>query len=554
MKAKLLEELIRKYADEYFAYNPVMASVLGVHKYDGELGDLTAASLDGRARMLSSLRDEVASAFEGDQSGARALPLDKQIDAQLLLNRIDLDLLELERIRIPKIMPSIYPDTCLYGVFILTAREFAPMEERIPNILSRLEQIPVFLKTAKRNLERPPEIYTKVAMEVAAGGAKFMDETVEQVARALPKEASKVASAAETAKGAFQDFMSYLENELLPASTGDFAIGEELFNERLKLEHMLTKNAQEIGTLGKKLVEGTKREMADMAERIGSGAHWRDIIAEAKKHHPRAEDIKSVYEKEMERARKFVEENDLATIPAGEKLTIVDTPVFERSIIPYAAYLPPGPFEERQEGLFYVTPVDPGATAEEQEDQLQGHNYASLAITALHEAYPGHHLQLVRANRNPSVIRKLTESNVFAEGWALYCEEMMYRQGFYPDEVARLYQLKDGLWRAARVVIDVGLHTGEMSFEEGVDFLTEQAMLERTNAIAEVKRYTMMPTQPMSYAVGKMEIVDLLGVARTLKRDLELKEFHDLLLESGTIPPAAVRREVMAGLSPAHVS
>jgi uncharacterized protein (DUF885 family) len=143
---------------------------------------------------------------------------------------------------------------------------------------------------------------------------------------------------------------------------------------------------------------------------------------------------------------------------------------------------------------------------------------------------------------------------VFAEGWALYCEEMMYRQGFYPDDVTRLCQLKDGLWRAARVVIDVGLHTGEMSFDESVDFLVEKVMLERTNAVAEVKRYTMMPTQPMSYAVGKMEIMDILGAARRQKSDLELKQFHDLLLESGTIPPAAVRKEVLGRLSQIPVS
>jgi uncharacterized protein (DUF885 family) len=237
------------------------------------------------------------------------------------------------------------------------------------------------------------------------------------------------------------------------------------------------------------------------------------------------------------------------TIPPDEKLTILDTPVFERSIIPYAAYLPPGPFEDLQEGMFYVTPVDENASREQREEQLQGHNLAALPVTALHEAYPGHHLQLVRANENPSVIRKLHESSLFAEGWALYCEEMMYRQGFYSNDETRLYQLKDSLWRAARVVIDVSLHTGAMSFDQAVDFLVEQAMLERTNAIAEVKRYTMTPTQPMSYSVGKKEIMDILRSARQVKADIELKEFHDLLLSSGTIPPAAVKKEVLARVS-----
>lgn len=548
MTVEGLETLIREYADFFFENNPVMASVLGVHDHDRELGDFSPEALEEKGRRLKDLRRRVHASFEEGDPGD--LPLAAQIDLDLLMNRIDLDLLDLERIRVPNIMPSIYADNCLYGIFILTARSFAPIEVRIPSILSRLGQIPSFLESAKRNLEEPPEVFTKVAIEVAEGGAAFMDETAAFIADAEPGAASKVGEAAEAAKKAFQRHLTFLKDDLLPVSKGSFAVGESVYNERLKLEHMLAKNAQEIGTLGQRLVDETKREMTDLATRMSDGAHWRELIAEAKKRHPEAGDIKSAYEREMDRARHFVIEKDLVTIPHDEVLRIVDTPVFERPIIPYAAYLPPGPFESVQEGLFYVTPVDRAAPPESREDQLQGHNFSSLAITALHEAYPGHHLQLVRSNENPSVIRKLTESNSFAEGWALYCEEMMYRQGFYPDYETRLYQMKDSLWRAARVVIDVGLHTGEMSFEDGVNFLVDQAMIERTNAIAEVKRYTMMPTQPMSYSVGKMEIMDLLGSAKTIRGDLSLKLFHDLLLDSGTIPPAAVRREFLAKLSP----
>jgi uncharacterized protein (DUF885 family) len=553
MITEKLDALIREYADSFFQHSPVMASVLGVHDYDGELGDFSKEALEDKARRLKDMKRRTAELLGQGGLEGTDLPLDKSIDAELLVNRIDLDLLELEGMRIPNVMPSMYADNCLYGVFILTARDFAPMDERIPNILSRLEQIPGLLSTAKENLHEPPEVFTKVAMEVAAGGAAFMDETAAIVALASQGRAAKVQEAAAVAKEAFRDYVRFLEDDLLPRSKGSFAIGEDLYNERLRIEHMLKKTAQDIGLFGSRLLDGTRREMSDLASRIRDGAQWREIISEAKTKHPEAGEIKSAYVKEMGRARRFVEENDLVTIPPDEVLRVVDTPVFERPIIPYAAYLAPGAFERKQEGLFYVTPVDPGASPEQIEDQLQGHNYSSLAITALHEAYPGHHLQLVRSNKNPSIIRKLIESNLFAEGWALYCEEMMYRQGFYPDDVARLYQMKDGLWRAARVVIDVGLHTGEMSFDEGVEFLVDKAMIERTNAIAEVKRYTMMPTQPMSYSVGKMEIVDLLGAARSLKNDLKLKEFHDLLLDSGTVPPAAVRKELLAKLAPAPV-
>ncbi len=551
MTVEQLDTLVREYADAFFRHNPVEASVMGVHDFDGDLGDLSKDALESRAGSLKDLRKRTLDVF-GDLA-ASDLPADRRIDAELLLNRIDMDLLDLEGARTPYVMPSIYADRCLYGVFILTARDFAPLEARIPNIISRLRRIPELLAAARDNLDEPPEVFTKIAIEVAGEGAAFVDETAARVASAAPRQASAVAEAAAQAKEAFKSFVDYLSEDLLPRSGGDFALGEDLYNSKLKTEHMLRKNAQEIAIFGQRLLDGTKREMADLASRIRSGADWREIVAETKNRHPEAREIKSSYEREMNRARRFVEEKDLVTIPPGELLTIVDTPAFERPVIPYAAYLPPGPFDEKQEGLFYVTPVDEDAPSKQREDQLKGHNYSSMAITALHEAYPGHHLQLIRSNRNPSTIRKLVDSNLFAEGWALYCEEMMYRQGFYPDNETRLYQIKDSLWRAARVVIDVGLHTGEMSFEEGVQFLVDHAMIERTNAVAEVKRYTITPTQPMTYSVGKMEIVDLLGAARTAGNDLELKQFHDLLLDSGTIPPAAVRKEVLAKISPSPV-
>ncbi|TMQ64162.1 MAG: DUF885 domain-containing protein [Candidatus Eisenbacteria bacterium] len=236
--------------------------------------------------------------------------------------------------------------------------------------------------------------------------------------------------------------------------------------------------------------------------------------------------------------------------PLHHRETSGDTPVFERSTLPYAAYLPPAPFDEDQTGFFYVTPIDLSRRKEEQEQQLEGHNYAGLPLTVVHEAFPGHHLQLCHANRSGSRLRRLADSNVFAEGWALYCEDLMHEQGFFVDRITRLYQLKDLLWRACRVVIDVGLHTGTMSFMQAVDYLVDQAMLERVNAVIEVKRYTMTPTQPMSYLVGKLE---LLAIRRDAEQRLgdrfSLAEFHRALLASGTLQPALVREELKARLA-----
>ena len=233
-------------------------------------------------------------------------------------------------------------------------------------------------------------------------------------------------------------------------------------------------------------------------------------------------------------------------MPPGEKLQVIDTPIFQRAITPYAAYMAPPPFDEEQAGYFFITPVDPGRRKEEQAQQLEGHCYAGLPLTTVHEAYPGHHLQLCHANRSSSRLRRLANNDVYAEGWALYCEELMYERGYYLDPLTRIFQLRDLLWRACRVVIDVGLHTGKLSFMQAVDYLVEQAMLERVNAVMEVKRYTMTPTQPMSYLVGKLQIQSLRDEVRARRgAAFDLTAFHAELLKSGTLPLALVREEML---------
>jgi uncharacterized protein (DUF885 family) len=168
-----------------------------------------------------------------------------------------------------------------------------------------------------------------------------------------------------------------------------------------------------------------------------------------------------------------------------------------------------------------------------------------MDIVALHEAYPGHHLQLVHANGHPSRLRRFFTNNVFCEGWALDCEQLMRDLGFIGSPIGHLMQLRDQLWRACRVVIDAGLHTRGMTVEEAVRWLVEEARLEEPNAISEVKRYTTSPTQPMSYLIGKREVLRLRDEYRGRVGDgFTLRAFHDALLSHGTIPPALVRQEL----------
>lgn len=234
-------------------------------------------------------------------------------------------------------------------------------------------------------------------------------------------------------------------------------------------------------------------------------------------------------------------------MPTGETLEVVDTPAFLRPTIPYAAYMAPGAFEQQQQGLYYVTPIAQGASDRERREQLLGHNTFGMLLTNVHEGYPGHHLQLVVANRAPSLVRRLHDSTVFCEGWALYCEQLVLDEGLDSDPRMRLFQLKDQLWRACRIVIDAKLHTGDMAFDEAVDMLVNVAKLERVNAIGEVRRYTQTPTQPMSYLVGKQQILDLRQRERQrLGSRFDLRDFHDRLLAQGSLPVALIEASSFA--------
>jgi uncharacterized protein (DUF885 family) len=286
--------------------------------------------------------------------------------------------------------------------------------------------------------------------------------------------------------------------------------------------------------------------MKVLAEKINPKKSWTEIVADLKKKHPTKENLLKFYKKEMARARDFVRKKDLVTIPKGESLSVIETPVFQRHTMPYGAYIPPAPFEKRQEGVFCVTPINEKLPREQQEEQLQGHNSYGAKVIALHEAYPGHHLQLVHSNKVKSKIRRQFGTSLFAEGWALYCEELMYDEGFYTKTETRLLQLKDQLWRACRVVIDVSLNTYKMSFNQAVDMLVDVAKLERINAIAEVKRYTYTPTQPMTYIMGKIEILKLRDDFKNrTSKVFNLKRFHDQFLSYGTIPIQMVRERML---------
>jgi uncharacterized protein (DUF885 family) len=532
--------LSEEFVELHFKHDPVAATLAGVHDYDHLLPDHSPEGMLARIAWLRDLDQRLVVGVSWQE-----LPTGQRVDYALLRARLAAMRADCEDLRVHTRNPVMYPQTALDGLFLLWTRRSLPAQERRDALLARMIAVPDYLKAARANLKEVPDVFLGVADEVNRSGPGFVDQVARSLLESFPAERERIEHAAGRARIGFAQYQDFLDRELEPRVGGSFAIGERWMNYKLEREHLLGLDCAALAALGEAQVAKTRALLTEEAKRIDPSRTWQELITEAKTRHPEALKLKEAYQAETDRARRFVSENRIAPLSSSDRLEVIDTPVFERSVIPYAAYLPPGPFDEDQTGFFYVTPVDTTRRKEEQQQQLEGHSYAGLALTTVYEAYPGHHLQLLHANRAGSRLRRLADSNLFIEGWALYCEELMYEQGFYLDPLTRLYQLKDLLWRACRVVLDVGLHTGKFTFMQAVDYLREQAMLERVNAVAEVKRYTMTPTQPMSYLVGKLEIQAIRAeTERRLGARFDLHGFHAALLGRGSLPPALVKEEL----------
>ena len=517
---------------------PVHSTFLGIHDYDGELGDVSGVAIASQARAMSSYADRL--------DGLGGLAPDAEDERVLLLHLLRSELLDVETLREWSRNPSHYPTLCLYGLYILVARDFAPLPERARDFLSRLRQVPAVLAAARENVAEPPAVFCITARLHAQGGLAFLAETVPQLAGLVPDLAAGLAEAAEAAADAMHGFDAYLARLLEEDRGAPFAIGEPAFAQKMWLDHMIRTTPAELLVLGEEQVALATGKLAELAGRIEPGADWTDVVARLKDDHPSPGTLLAEYRAAMAAARDFVAERELATIPPNEHLDVIETPLFDRATIPYAAYLPPAPFEDGKVGLFYVTPVEDGA--QDAEERLRGHCRAGLPITALHEGYPGHHLQLSVAGHQGGPVARHWQDTVTAEGWALYCELMMTEEGFLGAPESQLLMYKDALWRAVRVIVDVGLHCGGMSVGEAVDALVDRAHLERPNAEAEVRRYTMSPTQPLSYTVGKLGLLALRDECRAAEGDaFSLKAFHDRVLSCGTVPQAMIRRKLTGG-------
>jgi hypothetical protein len=528
-----VDELCRSYLDLKYHFDPAAASAAGLVTHDARLGRFDAESV---REHLSALRSVTFAVEELDVED-----LEQEIDRTALLGELRTTIFRLEHERPHERNPVFWVNHLFQGLYAVLSRSDGAVGNRTPAVLERLRAVPAFLDTARATLDEPPSVFVDSALAMLGGGGELVVQLAGTLGAETPGLQDDLRVAAGSALEALKRFGTALRDEIEPsADPHAFAIGEEQFARRLHFEHAITGGAPELWRYGLHLQEETTAQLAALAAEIGPRP-WRELVDQLRDDAPAPDELLDVYEQELRRARGFAEERNLVAVPAVP-VEVVATPSFLAALVPFAAYEPPPIYLGAQRGRFYVTRPDPSLPPEATVEQRRAHCRHGIAAMVAHEAYPGHHLQLVTAQGLGSEVRRHLWTPIMVEGWALYCEQLVGEAGYYRTPEQRLFQLVNLLWRAIRVVLDVGLHTRGMTPREAVDYMVEHLPIERRSAEAEVRRYCAWPTYQLCYAVGRRELLRLRDAYREAAGDgYHPRQFHDTVLGYGGLPVSLAR-------------
>ncbi|MBA2254059.1 MAG: DUF885 domain-containing protein [Chloroflexi bacterium] len=533
------EVLIKRRFDELVKRYPVFATFLGVHSEDGRLSD------SSREATEHSIVDDRHFLADLDLLDPEGLSPRMRFDRELAIHGTRRGLFDLEEHRLWERRASAM-DEIGDGLFLLFARDFAPLQERLSSMTSRLEAAPELMRQHRERVgHRRVRLWDEIEIRTAASMPGFFDEITAAAADAWgidSPEQARLLQASEEAKAAVAVYTAWLR-DTLDQGDDDFALGRERYDRLVELREFDGLTSDEILTIGEQQLAAHKAARAEVARSIDADATEAEVLARVKADHPADFDAAlEAYRESMARARQHVIDRDLATLPEGENLAVVPTPPYLRNVLPFAAYFAPARFDPDSGGMYLVTPSVDG----EPRAMLE-HNRASISNTSIHEAYPGHHVQLATAMRHPSLARLLVDAPEFVEGWGMYSEQMMREQGFDDSPEHLLILHTDAIWRAARIILDVRMHRGDIDVPEAIDLLVEHTGFERANATAEVHRYTSTPTYQVSYLLGKVMLLRLReDEQRRLGDRFSLKAFHDAMLYAGSLP-ISYQRRVLAG-------
>jgi uncharacterized protein (DUF885 family) len=493
--------------------------------HDGALGRWDSASI---IQDLAALRS-----YEHALEEAEPATLEDEIDRTAALQTVRHEILVLAHEKPFGRNPGFHLTHALNGIYLLLARTPEDPAQRARALLARLQAMPAFLEAAVEAVSQPDAGFVELARAMIPGGRTLISKALDDPAVDLRTlDAAALADARRGALEALTKFSDALV-EMQEDAGSTFAIGRELFDKKLHTWHLLQENADELYRYGERLRGEAIASLERGASEIRPGASWKELVSELRQDRPDRDGAIAEFTASMRRARQFTASRGLMKVPDAE-LRVVETPEFLRALIPYAAYQGPGAFDHAQVGMFFITLPLKG-------EAWRADCRAEMPNTAVHEGFPGHHLQIVIGNSLPRRFRRVLSSPASREGWALYCESLMAEEGFL-EPPQRLFQAHHLLWRALRITLDVSLHTRGMTWREASRALQDELGFDASHADAEAKRYCAYPTYQLCYAVGRRDILRLREDARAARGPkFTLRAFHEDLLRYGAYPTALAR-------------
>ena len=549
--------LVDQYFNASLPYQPTGATALGIHTYDAKLENYSRSTIDTEIRGLHYFLKK----FEA--VSPNGLDESTQGDLAMMQNNLRSQLLSLETIRMWEKNPDNYSSGITGSAFVLMERKFAPPDERLRSLVSREKQMPAVFNAAHENLKNPPHIYTEIAIEQIPGLISFFQNDVP----AAFTDATDPALKAEFAKtnaavvAALQQYGKWLETDLLPRSNGDFRFGADAFAKKLAYDEMVDTPLDKLLEVAFADLHKNQSEFTRIAKEVDPSKDPKQVLAELATIHPAPDQLLQSFQSNFDGLISFIRSKKIITIPSDVRPVLEETPPFMRATTS-ASMDPPGPFEMNSKTAYFnVTLPEKNWTPAHIAEHMAEFNVGTIVSTAVHEAYPGHYVQFLWVNNTDlSKVRKIVNASSNVEGWAHYCEQMMLDEGYgqpgtgAKDEreakLIRLGQLQDALLRDARFVVGIKMHTGQMSFEQAVDFFVAEGYQSHSVGEVETKRGTADATY-LYYTLGKLQIMKLRAdLAQKQGSAFSLQQFHDDFMKQGGAPIKIVRKALLGDDSP----
>jgi len=548
MHAQTWDALVDSYFEEaVFPFGPTNAVQDGFHAYDSQLEDFSVATIQKEIAVSRRFQAQFT-AFPADKLNA-----EQQADREMVLSNIQSTLLEVDAIRMWEKDPDQYASAASSGAFTIMSRTFAPADVRLKALIAREKLMPRLFVEGRANLKNPPKIYTEVAIEQIPDIITFFQNDVPLAFKDV-KDAALLNEFRQSNAAVIKDLQAWLvwlKSDLLPRSTGDYRLGADNYRKKLLYDEMVDIPLDKLLEIGYANLRQNQQAFRDTAKKIDPKKTPQQILDDAEKDHPAADKMLQTFRDTLSGLRAYIVQHNLMTIPSPVMPIVEETPPFMRALTS-ASMDTPGPYEKvAKEAFFNVTLPEKTWNAAQTEDYLKSFNRGTIISTAVHEAFPGHYVQFLWMPTAPSKVRKLISANTYVEGWAHYCEQMMIDEGYGGGDLKlRLGQLQDALLRNARFIVGIKIHTGQMTFEQGVDFFVKEGFQTKTTGERETKRGTSDPTY-LYYTLGKLEILKLRDDYKKLRgAAYTIEDFHNNFLSQGMPPIQIVRKKMLGNDSP----